>query len=64
MKASAPPKSPKAGWSADGDGDGLAGKVRQRADQIAMGQSMGAKDREDSLLRMLDNRQGRNRGVL
>eukprot|EP00931_Biecheleriopsis_adriatica_P048968 TRINITY_DN2830_c0_g1_i4.p1 TRINITY_DN2830_c0_g1~~TRINITY_DN2830_c0_g1_i4.p1 ORF type:complete len:485 (-),score=148.17 TRINITY_DN2830_c0_g1_i4:47-1501(-) len=59
-----PRTPPKAGWS-EAEGDvGLASQMRQRAEQIAMGQSMGAKDREDSLLRMLDNRQGRNRGVL
>jgi len=63
---SLPPRTPpKAGWHAEESEDVmLASKVRQRAEQIAMGQSMGAKDREDSLLRMLDNRQGRNRGVL
>jgi len=62
---SLPPRTPpKAGWQAEEEDTHLASKVRQRAEQVAMGQSMGAKDREDSLLRMLDNRQGRNRGVL
>ncbi|CAE8627868.1 unnamed protein product [Polarella glacialis] len=37
----------------------LGSQVRQRAEQVALGQSSSAKEREDSLLRMLDQRQQR-----
>jgi len=39
-------------------------QLRARADRVAEQQTMSSKDREDSLLRMLDNRQQRALGVL
>jgi len=64
----APLQLPRAGWSGlSGDAGAPAGvvdKTRRRAAQVAAGQSANAKDREDSLLRMLDNRQQRARAVV
>uniref|UniRef100_A0A7S1F6U1 Uncharacterized protein n=1 Tax=Noctiluca scintillans TaxID=2966 RepID=A0A7S1F6U1_NOCSC len=46
------------------DGASKTSQLRARADRVAEQQTMSSKDREDSLLRMLDNRQQRALGVL
>eukprot|EP00747_Dinoflagellata_sp_TGD_P146301 gnl/TRDRNA2_/TRDRNA2_176678_c3_seq5.p1 gnl/TRDRNA2_/TRDRNA2_176678_c3~~gnl/TRDRNA2_/TRDRNA2_176678_c3_seq5.p1 ORF type:complete len:2107 (+),score=520.22 gnl/TRDRNA2_/TRDRNA2_176678_c3_seq5:39-6359(+) len=65
---------PKSGWSAMADEDGMMGTMRTRrrseedararADKVAADQRASNRDREDSLLRMLDSRQQGRRGVL
>lgn len=60
-----PPRATASGWSSPGrDRDRVdGGELRQRAADVALTQNAAAKDREDSLLRMLDNRT-KQRGVL
>lgn len=62
--SSPPPAS--AGWTGAGDdfSSSMSMTMRRRAEKVAADQSATAKDREDSLLRMLDNRQTRQRAVM
>lgn len=59
------PPPPSSGWTGAGDdlSSSLSFTMRRRAEKVAADQNANAKDREDSLLRMLDNRT-RQRGVL
>merc|ERR1711988_576945 len=53
-------RCPAAVWGTPGSGDqGVSDvtlRARQRAEEVALQQSASAKEREDSVLRMLDNR--------
>jgi len=55
-----------AGFAGAGDdfSSSMSGTMRRRAEKVAADQNATAKDREDSLLRMLDNRQTRQRAVM
>jgi len=55
----APVLPPQPGWAAPGEDAALSLTLtmRQRAEKVAADQRASAKDREDSLLRMLENRQ-------
>jgi len=63
---SSPPPPPTPGWEGRGDeaSSALTQTMRRRAEKMEADQKSSAKEREDSLLKMLDNRQGRQRGVL
>ncbi|CAK0876625.1 unnamed protein product [Prorocentrum cordatum] len=63
-QAMPPARAPAAGWMSPGREQRVdTQELRSRADKVALTHAQEAKEREDSLLRMLDNRT-RQRGVL